>query len=119
MAADKTRDQVREMMDEGKSAKEIAAALDKTPATVYVHIRNIKEERGDKTPAKRGRPPKAKAEGEAKTEAKSEAKPAASKAKTNGHADVRFPEVRAAIEARLKTARADVALLEKMLEATP
>lgn len=113
--ADNTKDQVRELVDKGKSAKEIAETLGKTPATVYVHIRNIKAERGDKTPAKRGRPPKLQSQGsESKPEA-SKPKPA-STAKDNGHDASRFPKVRAAVEQELADARRTVTVLEKMLE---
>lgn len=127
-----TKDQVREMLDEDKSVEEIAEALGKTKATIYVHIRNIKSERGEK-PRGRGRPPKVggdKTEAKGKTDsAKSRpAPPKAGKeapgkteapAKDNGHAESfgeRFPDVKDAIERQLSQKRKDVALLEKMLE---
>ena len=136
-AAVSTKDQVRALLDSGVTdAGEIAEKLGKTKATVYVHIRNIKTEAGEK-PRGRGRPPKvqpkngetpaesksrpappkagAKTEAPAKTEAKIEAKVSAS----NGHkAGERFPLIKSAIEQELSEKRKEVAMLERMLEAT-
>jgi hypothetical protein len=133
MATD-TKEQVKELLAKNKSAKEIAEALDKTPATIYNHIANIRKESGDTTPRKRGRPPKVATEGDApkeeatpaaarprpgkaapvKTEAKQTVTPTA---KSNGHDTSRFPVIRAAIEQELSEARSKVVVLEKMLEA--
>lgn len=139
-----TRELVEELYDDGMTeAGDIAEALSKTPATVYVHLRKIREERGEK-PRGRGRPPKAKTEGEekakpkpapkakgkttrpaptrkapqAKTETKTEAKAEAkSEAKTNGHVShaERFPLVADAIEKQLAGKRREVEVLENML----
>jgi predicted ArsR family transcriptional regulator len=122
-------------LDSGKSAKEIAEALDKTPATIYSHIANIRKDRGDTEPRKRGRPPKAKTEGESngKSEGTPRPRPAVTKASgekpapksekasaSNGHDALksasRFPIIHAAIEQELAEARKKVAVLEKMLE---
>jgi hypothetical protein len=120
-----TKEQVAELMDKGLEAKEIAEKLGKTPATIYVHLRNIKLDRGFKVQAKRGRPPKAKVEGETpKTDSKPRARPPTAKANggekaagTNGHvAESRFPAIKAAVEKELKEARSRVAVLEKMYE---
>lgn len=135
--ATETKDQVAALLDEGKSAAEIAEKLGKTKATVYSHISNIRKDRGDNEPRKRGRPPKAKVEGEEKSEGKSESSPrqrppvagkaseakadAPAKAKpvpasSNGHSETRFPLVREAIERELVEARKRVTILEKMAE---
>jgi transposase-like protein len=128
-----TKDQVREMLDADKSVEEIAEALGKTKATIYVHIRNIKAERGEK-PRGRGRPPKAApAEGngdsaksrpappKAGAGASTKAAPAAKSeapAKANGAVSFaeRFPLVKASIEQELAEKRKEVAILERMLE---
>lgn len=109
----KTKEQVKAMLADGKSVKEIAEKLNKTPATIYVHQRNLKAESGDKTPARRGRPPKLtqKSDGDSKT---AESKVTSPKASTNGNS-ARFPKIQEAIEAELKDARARVTVLEKML----
>jgi biotin operon repressor len=131
MSADSTREQVAALMDKDKSAAEIAEALGKTKATVYVHIRNIKQERGEPVQSKRGRPPKAKTEGDEKPPvAKGKTRPApGSTAKTsepqaaksapassNGHDPARFPKIAAAVQAELSEARSRVTVLEKMAE---
>lgn len=129
-----TRDQVTEMYDADKSVEEIAEALGKTKATIYVHIRNIKAERGEK-PRGRGRPPKAASpDGEkdsaksrpappkagTKAEAPAKATPAKAEtpAKSNGSASFaeRFPRVKDSIEQELAEKRKEVAILERMLE---
>jgi transposase-like protein len=128
-----TKDQVREMLDADKSVEEIAEALGKTKATIYVHIRNIKAERGEK-PRGRGRPPKAASpNGEKADSAKSrpappktgstKAAPATGKTEapvkaTNGAVSFgeRFPLVKASIEQELTEKRKEVAILERMLE---
>jgi transposase len=75
----KTREQVKAMAAEGKSAKEIAEALGKTPATIYSHLRNL-----NATPRKRGRPRKTEEAAE-KVVASVKSPP---KAATNGHTKV-------------------------------
>src|SRR3954454_17493075 len=102
---DRTKDQVKALHAEGKSAKEIAEALGKTPATIYNHLRGLGLGQG-----KRGRPRKTdaeKAEG-SKTPvtprprrgSKGKPGPKASTPSTNGHdasvAD-RFPKIKAAV----------------------
>jgi predicted transcriptional regulator len=132
MAVD-TKEQVAQLLDKGMEAKDIAEKLGKTKATIYNHIANIRKDRGDTTPRKRGRPPKAQSE--SKTAPKptgtstrqrppvgDKPKPTPAEtpkptAKDNGHDAHRFPKVRAAIEAELADARRNVTVLEKMLEA--
>lgn len=124
-----TREQVEELYDKGVTeAKDIAEKIDKTPATVYVHLRNIAKERGEK-PRKRGRPPKVQTEGESTTKptprkappragkGKAEKAAPASDASSNGHSADEFPQVKTAIEAELSSHRRAVAKLERMLAA--
>jgi transposase-like protein len=143
MSADTTKAQVAELLDQGMAAKDIAEQLGKTPATVYNHIANIRKDRGDTTPRKRGRPPKNQNDETPKADSKSGTrqrppvggKPAAAPATEkvpvagksaaapkadsasngNGHVS-RFPVVHAAIEQELTEARKRVVVLEKMLE---
>lgn len=115
----KTREQVEALHAEGKTPAEIAEALGKSKANIYVHLRNIAKDAGE-PPRKRGRPPALNKDGE--TPEKTPKAPSATKAKpsSNGHdkakSEARFPHIRAAIEEELKEARSKVATLEKMLE---
>jgi uncharacterized protein YjcR len=137
-----TREQVEELMNKGMEAKEIAEKTGKTPATVYVHIRNINAERGVK-PRGRGRPPKVQTDGESKpatrkappkSDSKSDEAPkkrgrppgsgkksaGSPQAADNGHhtsAADRFPAIKAAIESELSDKRREVQTLEGMLAA--
>ena len=129
--APSTKEQVKTLLDEGVTdAQEIANRLGKTKATVYVHIRNLKAEAGEK-PRGRGRPPKVQNGQAPSTPAKSRpAPPKAGKqteaqtstptpesvASTNGHTP-EFPEIVAGIEKELTKARKTVERLERMLEA--
>jgi DNA-binding transcriptional ArsR family regulator len=134
-----TRQQVEELFDGGMTeAGDIAEKLGKEKPTIYVHLRNIRNDRGIKSRG-RGRPPKAQTDGEApkatrpapkaksngKSEGKAESKatrPAPGKAqaenKTNGNhitGAERFPVVKEAIEQQLREKRREVEALEKML----
>lgn len=136
-----TRELVEEQFDAGvEDAKAIAKKIKKEPATVYVHLRNIRNERnlpsrgrgrppkvesgnGNKSTAPRKAPPKAgqKSNGSAgskttKTTA-AKAAPTTEKATTNGHALAsEFPQIESAIRAELKEARRRVTMLEGMLK---
>jgi hypothetical protein len=117
-----TKEQVKALMDEGLDAGQIAEQLGKTKATIYVHMRNLKAEAGEK-PRGRGRPPKVQQDGTAAAATKSRPAPpkagpatsSAAKSESNGHAP-EFPEIVAGIERELARARATVTRLERMLE---
>lgn len=124
MAEQTSRQKVEGLHKQGKSAKEIAEALDMSQANVYAHLRKISAEAGE-APRKRGRPPKVQTEN-GKTETKAESKPAtrpapgkaapkAVKAESNGHKEF-APHLLEALDNDLAEARKTVTKLERMRE---
>lgn len=127
MAEQTSRQKVEHLHKQGKSAKDIADALDMSQANVYAHLRKISAEAGE-APRKRGRPPKVQAEN-GKAETKAEGKPAtrpapgkaAPKAATAKVAEANgkgafAPHLLEALDDDLAEARKTVAKLERMRE---
>lgn len=138
-----TKSKVAELEQEGKSAKEIAAALDISTATVYNQLRALHPDK----PRKRGRPPLSDEEKAARAAAKGQPSPKAAVAKAKGEApkrrgrppksatpapvaaaedhgngnggvDVDLPELRAEIKHLIEVKQAELAKLKEMLALT-
>jgi transposase len=131
-----TRDQVEALMDQGLTTKQISEKLNKTLATVYVHIKKVQQARGEYVNRGRGRPPKAEKPGEApKAESKARPRPPVAKSKpaakatktktavktpaqpvnlTNGHAEG-IEAIRAQIKHQIKVRVDEIRELERML----
>ncbi len=123
MADESTRGQVEILAKEGKTAKEIADALGKTPATIYNHLRNL----GIAPEGKRGRPRKNPDEAPAEAPAAPRARPGAAKADEPAKANVfaakatkngstGSADICKVIEASIKEHEAALTKLKKMLE---
>lgn len=124
--ANPTREKVAVMEKEGKSAKEIAAALDMSTATVYNHLRQLHPDK----PRKRGRPRKTEAEKAAavetpkaetpvKTPKRRGRPPKAATATANGNGvNVDLSDLRSNIQSMIDVKRAEISKLNEMLALT-
>jgi hypothetical protein len=127
-----TKDQVRAFMDDGEEdAVKISDQLGVGKATIYNHMRHIREERGEK-PRRRGRPPAVKKDGSPPAAVSRPAPPKAKAAPTPQVLRVREPDngrdagtiarlmsrprVKAAIEAELEDERRETARVESWLK---
>lgn len=111
-----TKDQVKAMAADGKSAQEIAEALGKTPATIYNHLRNL----GVAPKGKRGRPRKSE-DGAQPAKAATRKRPspktrtAPQTASRNGHSEVLLPELRDQVKDAIQKRQREITRLEKVL----